>query len=261
MAEAFLTNILNYKQSIIKEKKDFYYSLKWKAKECARPHLFKDMISGPGQIKLIAEIKKASPSKGLIREHFDPISIAKIYAGNNAAAISVITEDKYFLGKPEFVKQIHEVVTIPILVKDFIIDDGQIYEALENGASAVLLIVAILDDSKLRDLIDTARSLGLDCLVEVHNENELKRACDAGAEIIGVNNRDLHAFVVNMQTCINIIPKIPEGKVIVGESGFKNYSQVKALKNIGAHGVLIGETFMREQDIGKKMKEVLYGKS
>jgi indole-3-glycerol phosphate synthase len=261
MTEAFLSNILDYKRALIKEKKDFYFSLKWKAKACARPHLFRDMIAGPGQIKLIAEIKKASPSKGLIRERFDPLEIAKIYAQNSASAISVLTEDKYFLGKPEFVKQIAEVVNLPILVKDFIINDGQIYEALENGASAVLLIVAILDDETLKELIDTAKSFGLDCLVEVHNEDELQRACSAGAEIIGVNNRDLHAFVVDMQTCTRIIPKIPEGKVIIGESGYKEYSQVKELKNIGAHGVLIGETFMREQDIGKKIKEVLYGKS
>ena len=259
MTEAFLTNILDYKRVLIKEKKDFYFSLKWKAEKCARPHLFRDMIAGPGQIKLIAEIKKASPSRGLIREQFDPLSIAKIYAENNATAISVVTEDKYFLGKPEFVKQISEVVNIPVLVKGFIISDGQIYEALENGASAVLLIVAILEDTQLKELIDTARSLGLDCLVEIHNENELKRACDAGAEIIGVNNRDLHAFIVDMQTCMRIIPKIPAGKVIIGESGFKKYSEIKALKNIGAHGVLIGETFMREQDIGKKVRDVLYG--
>ena len=261
MTEAFLTNILNYKQALIKEKKDFYFSLKWKAKECARPHLFRDRIAGPGQIKLIAEVKKASPSKGLIRENFDPVAIAKIYAENNVAAISVLTEDKYFLGKPKFVKQISEVVNIPVLAKDFFINDGQIYEALVNGANAVLLIVGILDDLRLKELIHTAHSLGLDCLVEVHNENELKRGCDAGAEIIGVNNRDLHAFVVDMQTCARIIPKIPKGKVIVGESGFKKHSEVKALRKIGAHGVLIGETFMREEDIGKKIRRVLYGQS
>ncbi|MCK5259798.1 MAG: indole-3-glycerol phosphate synthase TrpC [Candidatus Omnitrophica bacterium] len=261
MSEAFLANILDYKRALIKEKRDFYFSLKWKVKKCARPHLFRDMLAGPGQIKLIAEVKKASPSRGLIREDFDPVSIAKIYAENNATAISVVTEDKYFLGKPEFVKQISKAVNIPILAKDFIIDEGQIHEALANGANAVLLIVAILDDVQLKGLIDRARSLGLDCLVEIHNTNELKRACAAGAEIIGVNNRDLHAFVVDMQTCKRLIPKVPEGKIIVGESGFKKYSEVKALKNIGAHGVLIGETFMREQDIGKKIRKVLYGQS
>lgn len=261
MTEAFLTNILDYKRALNKEKRDFYFSLKWKAKECVRPHWFRDMIDGPGQIKLIAEIKKASPSKGLIREDFDPVAIAKIYAENHATAISVLTEDKYFLGKPECIKQVSEVVNLPVLAKDFIIDEGQIYEALANGAHAILLIVAILDDAKLKALIDTAHSFGLDCLVEIHNESELKRACAAGAQVIGVNNRDLHAFVVDMQICNRLIPQIPEGKVIVGESGFKKYSQIKALKEIGAHGVLIGETFMREQNIGKKVKEVLYGKS
>ncbi len=259
MAEAFLKNILDYKNKLISEKKDFYYSLKWKAKERARSQVFKNALAEPGQIKLIAEIKKASPSKGLIRENFDPIAIAKIYEANHATAISVLTEDKYFKGQPEFVKQISDVVNIPILVKDFIIADGQIYEACINGASAVLLIAAILDDETLKDLIGTAASLGPDCLVEVHNEKELDRAIAAGAEIIGINNRDLLAFTVDMQTCARLIPKIPKGKIIVGESGFKEYSQVRALKEMGGHGVLIGETFMREQDIAQKIKEVLYG--
>lgn len=261
MTEAFLTNILDYKRALNRSKRDFYYSLKWKARECARPHLFRDMLAEPGQIKLIAEIKKASPSQGVIREHFDPVSIAQIYAQNHATAISVVTEDKYFLGEPEFVKQISAAVRVPVLAKDFIIDDGQIYEALANGASAVLLIVAILEDAQLKELIDMARSFGLDCLVEVHNDRDLKRACDAGAEIIGVNNRDLHAFVIDMQTCARVIPKIPEGKIIIGESGFGKYSEIRRLKDMGAHGVLIGETFMREQDIAKKIKEVLYGKN
>ena len=259
MAEAFLSNILNYKRKIINENKNFYVSLKWKTEKSPRPYIFKEAISGPGQIKLIAEIKKASPSKGLIREEFDPVSIAKAYAASGASAISVVTEDKYFLGKPELIKLVRDAVNLPILAKDFILDDGQIYEARTNGADAVLLIVAILEDAKLKELIEAAHSLGLDCLVEVHNEKELQRACAAGAEIIGVNNRDLHAFVIDMQTCMRIIPQIPRDKVIVGESGFKKYSQVKALKDIGAHGVLIGEVFMREKDIEKKVRKVLYG--
>ena len=156
-------------------------------------------------------------------------------------------------------KHISDVVNIPVLVKDFIIDDGQIYEAQANGASAVLLIVAIVDDAKLKELIRTATSLGLDCLVEIHNESELKRAISAGAEIIGINNRDLMAFTVDMQTCMRLIPKIPKEKIIIGESGFKKYAEVRALKEAGAHGVLIGETFMRAKNISKKIKEVLYG--
>ncbi|MBN1870302.1 MAG: indole-3-glycerol phosphate synthase TrpC [Candidatus Omnitrophica bacterium] len=259
MTEAYLTNILEYKRTLNREKKDYYRSLKWKATKSPHPHSFKSAISGPGQIKLIAEIKKASPSKGIIREPFDPMAIAKIYAQNNAAAISVVTEDKYFLGKTEYVKQVREVVSLPILNKDFMIEEGQIYEAQANGANAVLLITAILEDAVLKELIAAARFLGLDCLVEIHNENELKKACNAGAEIIGVNNRDLFAFFIDMQVCMRLIPKIPKDKIIVGESGFKKYSEVKALKDAGAHAILIGETFMREDDIGKKMKEVLYG--
>ena len=259
MTEAFLNNILDYKRNLVKEKKEFYYSLKFKTKKSDQPHFFRNMIAGPGQIKLIAEIKKASPSQGLIREDFDPVALARIYAESKASAISVVTEDKYFQGKPEYIKQISEVVNIPILAKDFIIDDGQVYEARANGASAVLLIVAILDDIKLKELIRVATAIGLDCLVEIHNERELKRAVSAGAEIIGINNRDLLAFTVDMQTCARLIPKIPKGKIIVGESGFKKYAEIRALKEAGAHGVLIGETFMRAKNISKKIKEVLYG--
>jgi len=261
VTESFLSNILDHKRSLVEKKKDFYHSLKWKLEKVQRPHLFRDTLAGPGLAKLIAEIKKASPSKGLIRESFDPVSIAKIYVANGAAAISVLTEDEYFLGKPEFIKQVSDAVNVPILAKDFFISNGQIYEACANGASAVLLIAAILDDGTLKDLIETADSLGIDCLVEVHDEKDLERACAAGAEIIGVNNRDLHAFVVDMQTCLRLIPKIPKGKVIVAESGFKTYEEIKALKKAGAHAVLIGETFMREQDIAKKIKEVMYGSS
>jgi indole-3-glycerol phosphate synthase len=259
MTEAFLNNILESTHRRLQGKKDLYYALKWKSPQNARPHVFRDALAEPGQIKLIAEIKKASPSKGLIREDFDPVAIAKIYEENHATAISILTEEKYFQGKTEYVKQVSDVVRIPILVKDFIITSGQIYEACANGASAVLLIVAILDDAMLKDLIATASSLGLDCLVEVHTETELTRAVKAGAEIIGVNNRDLFVFNVDMRTCEQIIPKIPKGKIIVGESGYTQYSEVRALKAMGAHGVLIGETFMRSQNIAKKIKDVLYG--
>ena len=167
MTEAFLTNILDNKHRRLQEKKDFYYSLKWKTKKSARPHLFRDVLAEPGQIKLIAEIKKASPSKGLIREQFDPVSIAKIYADNRATAISVLTEEKYFQGKPEYVKQISEAVTIPILVKDFIITSGQIYEARANGASAILLIVAILDKF---DTLTNSISEGLPREIELRQQ-------------------------------------------------------------------------------------------
>lgn len=259
MTEAYLTNILENKRKRLAEKKDYYYSLKWKTKMIARPHALRSVLSEHGQIKLIAEVKKASPSKGLIREDFDPVAIAKIYAESRASAISVLTEEEYFQGKPEFVRQIADAVKLPVLVKDFVIEDGQIYEAAANGASAVLLIAAILKNGQLKEMIKTAHELGLDCLVEVHNEQEIKRAVNAGAEIIGINNRDLFAFTVNMQTCTDLIPKVPQEKLIVAESGYKKYEEIRALKQMGCHGVLIGEMFMRAKDIGKKVKEVLYG--
>jgi indole-3-glycerol phosphate synthase len=259
MTEAFLNNILESTHRRLQEKKDFYYSLKWKAPKNERPHVFREALAEPGQIKLIAEIKKASPSKGLIREDFDPVAIARIYESSRATAISILTEEKYFQGKPDYVKQVTEAVRLPVLVKDFIIINGQIYEACANGASAVLLIVAILDDAMLKELLATASSLGMDCLVEVHTEAELGRALTAGAEIIGVNNRDLLLFNVDMRTCERIIPKVPKGKIIVGESGYQRYDEIRTLKTMGAHGVLIGETFMRSRDIAKKIKEVLYG--
>lgn len=254
-----MENILEHKRGLVEEKKAFFSSLKENTKPCAQPHLFKHMISRPDQIDLIAEIKKASPSKGLIRDDFDPVAIAQIYAVHNAAAISVLTEEKYFFGKPEYVKRISDQVNIPVLTKDFIIDEGQIYEACANGASAILLIAAILEDTVLKGLITVAGSLGLDCLVEIHNEQELERACRAGAEIIGINNRDLHTFEVDMQTCLRIIPAVPKDKIIVAESGYQSYDEIQALRGLGAHAVLIGETLMREQDIGKKINEMMLG--
>ena len=261
MPNDFLKKIAAEKLAALKDKEVYYANLKknMAPKDNRRYEIFKKAISRPGQINLIAEIKKSSPSAGLIREDFDVLSIAKIYAEEKAAAISVLTEDKYFLGKPMYVKQVSEAVPVPVLTKDFIIDEGQIYEARYNGASAILLIVAILDDKELKRLLEVASALDLDCLVEVHDEQELKRALDNGAEIIGINNRDLHTFNVNIEVCKQLIPKIPKGKIIVAESGIKTHQDVKTLKDLGAHAVLIGETFMREKDIGKKIKEVIYG--
>jgi indole-3-glycerol phosphate synthase len=259
MIENFLENIVDYKKRVNRGKQPLYSALKRRARECERPHLFKRSILKPGEITLIAEIKKASPSKGIICESFDPIGIAQVYSKHKVAAISVLTEDKYFMGSPEMIKQITEKIELPVLTKDFIIDEGQIYEAWSNGASAVLLIVAILNDNELESLIRVANSLGLDTLVEVHCEEELQRACDAGADIIGVNNRDLQSFEVDIQTCIKLIPKIPNSKVKVAESGFHTYKEIQGLKGLGAHAVLIGETFMAAKDIGNKIEEVMHG--
>ena len=225
--------------------------------EYSRYSVFKNQISKSGQINLIAELKKASPSKGIIRDDFNLLQIAQIYEAAGAAAVSVLTEDKYFLGKPIYVRDVVDEIGLPALTKDFILEEGQIYEAAYNGASAVLLIVALLSVEEIKHLIGVAASLDLDCLVEIHNEEELTVALEAGAEIIGINNRDLKTFEVDIKNCVRLIPQIPKDKVIVAESGIKTNDDVLMLKELGAHAVLIGETFMKSDDIAAKIKEVI----
>lgn len=261
MSTDFLKKIVDHKRSLLDKKKVFFAALKKNvAKDKhSRYSLFKKAIAEPGKVNLIAEIKKASPSQGIIRRDFDVTKLADIYVKNGAAAISVLTEDKFFLGKPTYLKKISEEVRVPLLMKDFIIHEMQIYEAFVCGASAVLLIVAILTDTELKHLLKVATDLDLCSLIEVHDEEELKRALNAGAEIIGINNRDLRTFTVDLGVSERVIPKIPEGKVIVIESGIKTNSEVKLFKELGAHAVLIGETFLRAADVGQKMKEVMHG--
>lgn len=261
MPEDFLKKIYKEKAEMLKSKHAYYANLKknMSPKDIKSYHIFKKAISMRGQINLIAEIKKASPSQGLIREDFDAVKIAKIYVHNNAAAISVLTEENYFLGKIAYLRKVNDEVNVPTLMKDFIIDDHQIYEASFCGASAVLLIVAMLEDSQLKDLMVTAKTLGLDCLVEVHDEKEIERAVKAGADIIGVNNRNLHTLEVDIKNCLRMIPYIPATTIIVAESGLKTPADVKRVYEAGANAVLIGETFMRADDIGAKIKEVMYG--
>jgi len=257
----FLKTIAKHKLEILASKKAYYENLikHMKPSGQRRYEIFKKAISKPGQINLIAEIKKASPSAGLIREDFNVTKIARIYIKNNAAAISVLTEDKYFLGKFAYLAKVSENCKVPLLMKDFIVHEYQIYEGLFYGASAVLLIVAMLSDKQLKELMNLAHSLGLDCLVEAHDELEVKRALQAGAEIIGVNNRHLQSLKVDVNNCLALIPKIPKGIVIVAESGLKTHEDIRRVEEAGAHAVLIGETFMRSPDIGDKIKEVMYG--
>ncbi len=259
MISDFLDKIVEHKKYINNEKRGLFANLKENLSktEYSRYHLFKKQIAKPGQISLIAEIKKASPSKGIIREDFDCIEIGKIYKENGAAAVSVLTEDKYFLGKPSYVRDVVDEVGLPALTKDFILEEGQIYEAVYNGASAVLLIVALLSVEEIKHLIAVADALDVDCLVEIHNEEELNSALEAGAEIIGINNRDLKTFQVDVENCVRLIPKIPQDKVIVAESGIQTNEDVKRLRELGAHAVLIGEIFMRAQDIASKVREVM----
>jgi len=258
----FLKTIARHKLEILAAKKSYYENLIKNMKPVGqrRYEIFKKAISKKSQINLIAEVKKASPSAGLIREDFNATKIAGIYIRNKAAAISVLTEDKYFLGKFSYLARISANGQVPVLMKDFIVHEYQIYEGLFYGASAVLLIVALLSDKQLKELIQVSHRLGLDCLVEVHDEAEVKRAVLAGAEIIGVNNRNLQNFKVDLNNCLSLIPQIPKGIVIVAESGLKTHEDIRRVQEAGAHAVLIGEVFMRSPDIASKIKEIMVGK-
>lgn len=216
---------------------------------------FKKALSGE-DLRVITEVKKASPSKGLIRPDFHPALIAKEYESAGANAISCLTEEHYFQGSSEYLKSIAECVDIPVLRKDFIIDEYQIYEARAIGASAILLIAAVLDEETLSRFYKLANSLSLDCLVEVHNESELEKALSINAEIIGINNRDLKTFNVDLNTTGRLARLIPKDKVIVSESGIRDYADMKAVHSLGASAVLIGETLMRSDNISATLEEL-----
>lgn len=214
-------------------------------------------LTGKDRISIIAEVKRASPSKGMIREDFDPAEIAKIYEENGADAISVLTEESFFQGKPEYLTEVKRVATLPVLRKDFIIDEYQIYESRILGADAILLIVAALSDAQLRDFLGLAEELGMDCLMEVHDRRELERALSVGANIIGINNRDLKTFKADLTRTLDLLPHIPEGKVVVSESGIHDLKGVLDLRRRGVDAVLVGEVLMRAGDIGNKLRELL----
>lgn len=214
---------------------------------------FKDAISKPG-LSIIGEIKKASPSKGIIKPEFDPVALAKEYEWA-VDAISVLTEEHFFQGNPSYLKQVHETVLLPLLRKDFIISPLQIFEARELGASAVLLIVSILDFSTLREYLKIVKGLGMDALVEVHTEKELETALEAGAEIIGINNRNLTDFSENIQTTIDLCRNIPKEMLVISESGIHTPEDIQILKQAEINGILVGESFMRTDDIRRKARE------
>ena len=219
---------------------------------------FKKNISRPHHINLIAEIKKASPSKGILRGDFNAVKIAITYQANGASAISVLTDERFFEGRLEHVTKVRENVSIPILRKDFFIDEYQIYESVAAGADAILLICEILSIAEMTKFHNLARELGLDCLVEVHNDEDIEKALAIDAAIIGINNRDLHTFKVDLGVTQRLIRLIPQNKVIVSESGIKRYEDVMFLKSLGVNAVLIGEAFMEADDIAAKMREMMH---
>ena len=209
-------------------------------------------------INIIAEVKKASPSKGLICKTFPYLEIAKAYAKGNAAAISVLTEPKYFKGANEYLMEIKQEVTLPILRKDFIIDPIQIYEARAIDADALLLIVAALSVKDLHHYLKLASSLGMDALVETHDEREVEMALEAGAEIIGVNNRNLQTFEVSLEISERLRELVPKDKVFVAESGIHTEEDVRRLKKIGADALLIGESIVKSKQPVHKLRQLMW---
>jgi indole-3-glycerol phosphate synthase len=229
------------------------------ALEQSPPLDFASALRGDG-IRLIAEVKKASPSRGVIRPDFDPTGIARSYAANGASAISVLTEPKYFQGSLDYLRDIKIALVdknIPLLRKDFLFDSYQIYQSRAYGADSLLLIVSILTPEKLKELLELSHVMKMSCLVEVHNETELQTAIKSGARIIGINNRDLTTFTVDLGTTERLRPLIPPDRIVVSESGINTRSDVEKLKELGVDAVLIGETLMTASDIASKISELL----
>ncbi len=208
------------------------------------------------RLACICEVKKASPSKGLICKDFHPVSIAKAYEAAGANAISCLTEEHFFQGSSDYLSEIRQNINLPILRKDFIFDEYQIYEAAAIGADAVLLIAAVLEPKKLSELYSLAYSLGLEALVEVHDENEMAAVEFIKPQIIGVNNRNLKTFKVNLNTVARLKPFAPPDAVFVSESGIKNNDDMKTVRNLGADAVLIGETLMRSKNISETLAKL-----
>jgi len=218
---------------------------------------FKRNIARAHHINLIAELKKASPTRGIIRGDFNPIKIALTYQANGASALSVLTDERFFEGSLDTLKELKGKVTLPLLRKDFIIDEYQIYESLYYGADAILLIANILREDELTNFYKLSKELGMDVLVEVHSEEDLEKALKSGASIIGINNRDLTNFRVDITTTQRLIRLIPDNRIKVSESGIKTYEDVMFLKSLGINAVLIGEAFMEADDIGSKVREIM----
>jgi len=232
-------------------------TLKEQCKKKQKARSFGAELKSNTNIRIIAEIKKASPSLGIIRKDFNPVDIARIYEAGGAAAISVLTDEKFFQGNLSYLTDVKKSVNLPILRKDFIIDAYQIFEARSAGADAILLIAALLSKEEMQRYLDLAGQLGMDCLVEVHTEAELKKVLQTNANIIGINNRDLATFKTDLGTTLRLRPMIPAEKIVVSESGIKSRADVEKLKKEGVDAILVGETLMKSDDISSKLRELL----
>jgi indole-3-glycerol phosphate synthase len=254
-----LSNIIKSKREYI-EKAQKTTSVEYLRHRLSRKNIktrnFKSAISQVRDINIIAEIKQASPSRGVIRKDFDVRKIAVSYQINGASAISVLTDEKFFKGRPEYIKEVKAVTSLPVLRKDFIIDEYQVYESALLGADAILLITDILSREEITKLSAIAKSLDMAVLCESHSEQEIEKAISAKQDIIGINNRDLDTFKLSLRTTENLIGLIPEGKIIVSESGIQSRADIMFLKSMGVNAVLVGEVLMESEDIGAKLREL-----
>jgi len=253
-----LAEIISYKKKRIAQKKEKIPLAKLKDRIAKLPFTrnFKIAISSPGKINLICEIKRASPSSGLICKDFQPKEIAQTYERNGAAAISILTEEKYFQGDILHLFSAKQSVKIPLLRKDFIIDEYQLYESRAFGADAVLLISSLLNVEEMVNFMKIIENLGMEALLEVHSEEDLEKVLSTPADVIGINNRNLKDFTVDLKVTENLVKKIPKGKIVVSESGIKSKEDVLLLKNVGINAILLGQVLLESEDIGRKLREM-----
>ena len=210
----------------------------------------------PARVRLIAEIKKASPSRGEFSASFDPVALARTYAAHGAAALSVLTDEKYFHGHPDHLERVRAAVDLPLLRKDFVLEEYQLWESRALGADAALLIVAALEPLGLRDLLQAAKGIGLGALVEVHTARELDQALTLDLSVLGINNRDLQTLETRLETSLELLPRVPPGPAVVSESGLNTREDVERVVAAGAHAVLVGEALVTAADIPAKVREL-----
>ena len=258
MTESILQNIVEEKRKAVARAKAALPLEELKARVRKKEtRAFAEAIRAGEPLGLIAEIKQKSPSKGVLRERFDPIAIAQDYQAAGAHALSVLTDEPYFGGRLEYIREVKQFCELPVLRKDFIIDPYQVYESVAADADAILLIVAILEQDELFELHHLALSLGLEVLVEVHSEAELTKALGIHATLIGINHRDLHTFQMNMQLAGQLAKHIPDTVTCIAESGIATPADITRMRRAGVHGILVGEAFMIQEDIQRAVKKLM----